>query len=56
MATRIRMGSTQLRTSGSQRLTNSPVYLTLAASSSSSIFGSSMRAALKFRWPLTSRL
>ena len=47
---------TQPMISGSQRLTNSPVYLTPAASSSSSSFGSSIRAVLKLRLPLTSAL
>src|SRR5919204_7070941 len=46
-------GSTQPSTSGSQRLTNSPVYFTPAASSSSSSFGSSIRFVLKLRLPLT---
>src|SRR5687767_6330124 len=51
-----RSGITQPSTSGSQRLTNSPVYLTPEASSSSSSLGSSMRLVLKLRLPLTSLL
>src|SRR6185436_16561670 len=49
-------GMTQPSTSGSQRLTNSPVYFTPEASSSSSSFGSSIRLVVKLRLPLTSRL
>ena len=51
-----RSGMTQPMTSGSHRLTNSPVYLTPAASSSSRSLGSSIRAVLKLRLPLTSRV
>src|SRR5262245_2950984 len=49
-------GSTQPRTSGIHRLTNSPLYFTPAASSSSTSFGSSMRVAVKVLFPLTSVL
>ena len=45
--------SIQPRSSGSQRLTNSPVYFTPAASRSSSSFGSSMRVGVEVaccRW------
>ena len=45
-----------LTPAGSQRLTNSPVYFTPEASSSSSSLGSSMRLVLKLRLPLTSLL
>ena len=41
-----RKGSSQPMTSGSQRLTISPEYFTLAASSSSTSFGSSMRVVV----------
>ena len=40
-------GTIQPRISGSQRLTNSPVYFTPAASRSSSSFGSSMRVGVE---------
>ena len=46
-------GSSQLMISGSQRLTISPEYFTLAASSSSTSFGSSMRVVVNVVAPLS---
>ena len=53
---RRRKGMIQPMISGSHRLTNSPVYSTPDASSSSISCGSSMRAVLKVWVPLTSPL
>ncbi len=48
-----RIGTTQPSTSGSHRLTTSPEYFTLAASSSSTSFGSSMRVVVKVVAPFS---